>query len=648
MKTITLKQQHLCDWKAAHDQKIDFQNRTHIYWANEKGKTTIKEAFEWLIFGKHPKGKTDIDIKTKYNRLTKSHYPEQEIDTVIHHLDHVSKSLLDIDGDEIELKKTFHETWNKSKKTMKGHTTDYSFDKHKLAEGKYKTKIAGIIDEKTFQILTDPLYFSQILPWKEARNILLSMSPKADQTKVEGYEEIKDLIQSWSAEEKKVDVKSEIKKSKTAKEKITPAIAENIGHFIDIGDELRGVELPNSEKADIQEKINQINSGSSGQEIKNQIAEIDTLILKKKNSFNAEKLEREENITKSGKVIKEAIDKTQEQINELESQSSGNQSLINSGDARKIELISEYKRVKSLIEEKQKEEFKPTENCFNCNQPLPESMTEKSRQNFNLKKAEALEAFQLKINEVSAEGQELKGKREKFNTSIDESSKAIKAKKEELGKYKESRELKIGAINELRATQPDVSELEQEKRIHEANIEQPADTSEYVKQIATLDVEIEKINQRALNIKENKKYTKRIAELEKEDKDLAKSIAVLETQLIQLDNFIVAEVKEHSKAINDMFELANFKMFEIQVNGGIDNNVCEAMKDGVPFNCLNSAAQTQVGIDIIKTLQKFYKVKVPIFIDNRESVTEIPEIDCQVISLFVSPEDIEMRVEHAA
>lgn len=33
------------------------------------------------------------------------------------------------------------------------------------------------------------------------------------------------------------------------------------------------------------------------------------------------------------------------------------------------------------------------------------------------------------------------------------------------------------------------------------------------------------------------------------------------------------------------------------------------------------------------------------FCDNRESVTDLPEMGCQVISLVVSPEDKTLRVE---
>jgi hypothetical protein len=38
-------------------------------------------------------------------------------------------------------------------------------------------------------------------------------------------------------------------------------------------------------------------------------------------------------------------------------------------------------------------------------------------------------------------------------------------------------------------------------------------------------------------------------------------------------------------------------------------------------------------------------MKAPVFVDNREAVTELPSMSCQLISLVVSPEDKVLRVE---
>jgi len=84
-------------------------------------------------------------------------------------------------------------------------------------------------------------------------------------------------------------------------------------------------------------------------------------------------------------------------------------------------------------------------------------------------------------------------------------------------------------------------------------------------------------------------------------------------------------------------------MFETQINGGI-KNTCEAMVEGVPFSDLNNAMKINAGLEIIKALCEFYQVNAPIFIDNRESVTKLIDIDSQIINLVVSEQDKQLRI----
>ena len=52
-------------------------------------------------------------------------------------------------------------------------------------------------------------------------------------------------------------------------------------------------------------------------------------------------------------------------------------------------------------------------------------------------------------------------------------------------------------------------------------------------------------------------------------------------------------------------------------------------------------------IIIIRTLQSHYGFTCPVWIDNRESVVQIPEMDCQIISLIVSEKDKKLRIKLA-
>ena len=83
-----------------------------------------------------------------------------------------------------------------------------------------------------------------------------------------------------------------------------------------------------------------------------------------------------------------------------------------------------------------------------------------------------------------------------------------------------------------------------------------------------------------------------------------------------------------------MFSIVKFNLYEMQINGG-EKEICEASVNGVPFSDLNNAMRINAGLDIIKTLCKKYDYYAPIFIDNRESVTEIIDMDSQIINLIV-------------
>lgn len=96
-------------------------------------------------------------------------------------------------------------------------------------------------------------------------------------------------------------------------------------------------------------------------------------------------------------------------------------------------------------------------------------------------------------------------------------------------------------------------------------------------------------------------------------------------------------------SINNKFKYVSFKLFDTQVNGGL-NETCEALINGVPFSNANTASQINAGLDIINALSSHYSVQAPIFIDNRESVNKLIDTDSQIINLIVS-NDKNLKVE---
>lgn len=163
MKTIKLLKLQLENFKGVKELEIDFQDNTSIYGANASGKTTILDAFTWLLFDKDSTNKKDFAIKT--------------LDTegnVIHKLNHVVTAVLNIDGEQIELSKKYMEKWTKSRgkpeQELTSHTTEYYIDEIKKKANEYKSFISELLDEELFKLITNPLYFNEQFDWKKTCN----------------------------------------------------------------------------------------------------------------------------------------------------------------------------------------------------------------------------------------------------------------------------------------------------------------------------------------------------------------------------------------------------------------------------------------------------------------------------------------------
>lgn len=143
----------------------------------------------------------------------------------------------------------------------------------------------------------------------------------------------------------------------------------------------------------------------------------------------------------------------------------------------------------------------------------------------------------------------------------------------------------------------------------------------------------------------NVEIDERIAELQAEQKEIGQKVADQEQMLYLLEEFIRFKLDKISDSINSHFKTVNFKLFEMQLNGGM-KDCCECTVNGVPYSTLNSGHRIVAGLDIIRSLSEMYCVSCPIFVDNAESLNEfnVPDMDAQLILLTVS-EDKQLKVE---
>ena len=162
----------------------------------------------------------------------------------------------------------------------------------------------------------------------------------------------------------------------------------------------------------------------------------------------------------------------------------------------------------------------------------------------------------------------------------------------------------------------------------------------------------EQDKQMQLTMAENQR--RRIAELERQEERLSGEYEEIEKGLYLCDLFTKAKVAALTDRINGKFQSVRFRLFQEQLNGGLKED-CEVMipaADGrmVPYTFANNAARINAGLEIIGTLSEHWGLKMPVFIDNAESVTHLTQTSTQTIRLVVSEADkkLRMEVEHGA
>jgi len=105
--------------------------------------------------------------------------------------------------------------------------------------------------------------------------------------------------------------------------------------------------------------------------------------------------------------------------------------------------------------------------------------------------------------------------------------------------------------------------------------------------------------------------------------------------LYQLEQFASHKCRMLEESVNALFPTVRWKLFDVQINGGIADT-CECMVGGVPFPDANNAARINAGIEIASVLAEHYLVSLPCWVDNAEAVNELRGTGGQMIALVVS------------
>ncbi len=652
---IKLLSMKLKNFKGIKSFTLDINGAdTNVFGENGTGKTTLYDAFLWILFDKDSNNRKDFNIKTLDSN-----------NEVIHGLEHEVEVVLSIDNVPVKLRKMFMEKWTKKRgeasKEFTGHETLYWVDDVSVKKSEYGIRINSIIDETIFKLITNPFYFNTMLNWQDRRKTLLTIAGNVSDEEVihsnKKLAKLLDVLSGKDIDDYKKILHERIKKLNDDIAKI-PIKIDELNNTL-----LTEIEKPDYDALEVQKNfhlgsISNIEKElASAAEATKKHREKQQLLFKKQDELRALKLKIDEVANAQlDDLFKEKLKLIREEqtikveIGILE------KSIANA--EHNIALLNE--EIIQLREnwtiENSKTFIEPDEDnfiCPTCGQGLPTEQIEfkiqEMKANFMKNKKAALDAINekgrakkaaLEFNQKELQEQQTilenkKARLELIENQLDELEEAIKAPRPAVN-YNDN--------PDYTALEHEIKELENELQRSIAD-----NTQVLLDKKAALQEKVDELNKILNNRDIEEKTRARIEELRAEERALAEQISELEGHKFLIEEFIKAKVNILEDNINSKFKTVKFKLFDTQINGGVVE-CCETLINTngswVPWSDANNAGRINAGLDIINTLTKHYKVNAPIFIDNRESVNELIETDSQIINLFVS-RDKKMKVEVA-
>jgi len=624
-----------------------------VFGDNATGKTTLADAFMWLLFDKDSQNRKDFEIKT----LGPDGEPE-------HGLEHTVEAILELeDGSQLALKKVFKEKWTKKRGSataeFTGHTTDYYLDGVPVKKKEYDEKIAEIADEEIFRLLTDPRYFNEVLHWQKRRELLLEVCGDVSDAEViaskKELSKLADILGNRTIEQHRKVIQARRSEINKELEKIPVRIDEVERNLPNVDDITNTEALPNDiaklreELRSKQEELAQAKAGGKIADLTAKKRMIEAKMLEEKNRMIGEATRKSDLLREELFQVNDTISKTKSEIDYRKMKARNTKTEISNLEEKLKTLRTSWH-----AENSKTFEFDQSETCPYCGQALPQEQLQEAREkalaDFNRKKAEQLEA-------INDEGRRLAARKSELEDELKDllrEQEMLEATLPGLEKKQEALQTEIKSIQDsLKNLEPSAEYVRLQKQ-HEELQEQirqaQADVSTTVaaiqKEADEISGAIQALEQAKARFEARESGLNRIEELKAEERKLATEYEELEQQLYLTEEFIRTKVRLLEDKINSKFKMARFKLFEVQVNGALAE-CCETTYNGVPYSNLNNGARLNIGLDIINTLAEHYDFAPPVWLDNAESVTDILPTRGQQIRLVVSEKDKRLRAEIA-
>ena len=653
MKKIIIKKLSLINFKGIRNLTIDFnESVTTISGRNGLGKTTIFDAFTWLLFGKDSKERKQFGIKT-YGKDGQT----------IPRLPHEVSGVLDVDGEKITLTRRFTEKWQKKHGTtiekMAGHEEERLFNDVPMSVNDWAEKIESICPEQVFKFITNPLYFSSQKAEVQRAMLFRMAGEVTDEEVAKDYKNFQDLLAQMTGktmEEFKREVAAKKKRIKAdidalpermdeCQRQITAMECDRDGKRIDFDALKNALGQKQAELDKVEEQIADITKAYNDKmgarlEKTRELGDIKNQIVKREAEIKEEAYKDYRKELDTKQELHYQVESLKGEIARAEKEIASKQVELEKCVKVREEMIAEWHEInKSQLTFDDKDFVCPT-----CHRHFDiddiEAKQAEMLSNFNEEKKRKLEDNTSRGKANSERMKAIEAEIKTLQSCIANNEVAIK---EYAANPLFNKELAAPDATPLMASDKELAELKDKAKALQSEIDAEAkddmpDTGALASVKREKMVEIDSIKAELAKEEYVKAGKDRLAELEKKLRIQSEELAQLEATEDTMMEFAKERVKLVEDKINSMFTMVKFKMFDTQINGGVVET-CEAVVDGVPYSTQNNAMVINIGIDIINAICRSENISAPIFVDNAESLNSILPTPSQLIRLVVTEDE---------
>lgn len=653
------------NFRGAQDVRISLaEGCTTIAGDNGTGKSTVRDAFLWLLFGKDAEGRKDFNVKR-----IEAGEPLRRTDVCV-------EGTFTIDGREHRLRRTYSETWRKKRgateETYEGNETTYTIDDVPRRMSEYDRWVSDeMAPADVFRMITDPAFFPR-MDWKKQREMLFELAGPMDEAAlaagVEGYTDLLSRLSSKSTDDYRRELAARKTKLNKQLREISPrtdqtrlmiptALARDVLER-KLTDADARLEALNREAADFAARERAQGEEArrrveSAEELKTRMARR-TAELKRKAEAEAERQ------NEGHRRLEERIRDAEASVRAATRTFREAQAEVDALSQRIQQKEAECERLRAAWHTEHERPYTGDGVCPHCLQPLPEDAQRDNRRRFEEAKNERLSQIQAEGHRMKAEiaelNEEMQAAEARFNKACgDLHSEEVSAEilRDELAALPEQATpaaVDPMADEEYKALADELAALEGEDACRgvshtPGDEDTTAAAPSITDRLADLNKERDAIRRGLSDCDTADRLRAEIQRLEEEGRTLAQQIADAERDEDTLRRYTRARIEAVERGVNGLFHNIRFQLYDYTIDGG-EVEVCRPLVGAelVPFEVANTALQVWAGLDIIRVLQAHAGVSAPVFVDGAEGVTRFPRMDHQAILLRVEAGVRPMRV----